>query len=123
MRVNEIMIRDVSEIEPSASLTEAAARMKEKNVRNLLVTKDERLLGVIMDSDILWTVANGDLPADRLVWEVMSPCPPVTSPSLDIRELIGLMSRHRVCWLPVVEKKRLLGIVSVADVVASLELV
>lgn len=122
MRVGDIMTVDVPTIEPSASISEAAARMKSENSRSLFVTSEGRLIGLITDSDILWLIASGGDPLKRRVWELMSAKPPSTSPEADISDLVRLMNRHGVRWVAVVEDGQLVGAVSVANVVASLEL-
>lgn len=122
MRVGDIMAVDVPTIEPSASISEAAARMKSENSRSLFVTSEGRLIGLITDSDILWLIANGGDPLKRRVWELMSATLPSASPEADISELVHLMNRHGVRWVAVVEDGQLVGAVSVANVVASLEL-
>ncbi len=122
MRVGDIMSVDVPTIEPSASISEAAARMKSESSRSLFVTCEGRLIGLITDSDILWAIASGDDPHRSRVWELMSARPPSASPDMDVAELVRLMNRHGMRWVAVVEDGKLVGAVSVANVVASLEL-
>lgn len=122
MIAGEIMVRETPEVEPSATLAEAAEKMRDKNARSLVVMESGRLLGMISDSDIILAIADGELPTTIRVWEVMSPLPPAARASTDLMEVVGLMKRHRVRWLPVIEEGRLIGTVSAADVAASLKL-
>lgn len=122
MIAGEIMVRETPEVEPSATLAEAAEKMRDKNARSLVVMESGRLLGMITDSDIILAIADGELPTTIRVWEVMSPLPPAATASTDLMEVVGLMKRHCVRWLPVIEEGRLIGTVSAADVAASLKL-
>lgn len=123
MRVGDIMTVDIPMIEPSASISEAAAKMKSENAKSLFVVCDNRLIGLITDSDILWLIGSGGDPVKRRVWELMSPKPHSTSPETDVSDLVRLMNKYGVRQVAVVDDGRLVGAVSVADVVASLDLV
>ena len=60
MRVQEIMTRDVECIEPNRTLQEAAGRMKAIDVGPLPVCENDRLVGMITQSDVVRALARND---------------------------------------------------------------
>ena len=83
-----------------------------------MVTEGPRVIGILSERDIVGGVARqGPLALEKRVEELMT-WPIVTcSRSQGIKEVMGLMTRHRIRHLPVVEDEALLGIISIGDVV------
>ncbi len=110
-------------IGPDATLTEGVQRLVEHNVGSLLVSErdsagEERLLGIITERDILHACARGPCPMGGVtVREVMSPNLVTASPEDGVEEAMGLMTTKRVRHLPVLASGRLVGLVSIGDVV------
>src|SRR5690242_7960160 len=137
MKISELMQRDIVTVEPSATLKQAATLLTQNRISGLpVVAADGRLVGVVSEADILRKEdgfplelsgflgrlldgAYGDREQfeARTVEQTMT-APPITiSSSSDVVEAARLMTTHHVNRLPVVDRGRLVGIVSRADLV------
>lgn len=117
MRVNELMSCHVECTPPSATLFEAAVRMKELNVGSLPVCENDRLVGMITDRDIVVrAVAECRNPADVLVHDIMTPETTYCFEDDKIEDAAQVMKEKQIRRLVVLSReKRLVGIVSLGD--------
>jgi len=117
-RVSEIMTQNVETISPTATVQEAAERMKADNIGSLPVTQDSKLIGVITDRDITIRVtAEGRDAQSTKVRDAMSADVVTVRPQQDVVEAEQLMHDHQVRRLPVVEQDgRLVGYVTTATI-------
>lgn len=114
-KVREFMTTSPVSIELSAPITEAAKLMAEHDIGLLPVTRGGELVGVITDRDIVVrAVARGS--CDGSVESIISEGVVTVSPDDDERSAVSLMSEHDVRRVPVAEKGRLVGMVSVGDI-------
>jgi CBS domain-containing protein len=115
--VRDAMTEDPRSIGASAPVVEAARLMREEHIGSLPITDDEQLLGMITDRDITTrVVAEAADPKTTSVGEVCSRDVISIEADKDYEEALGLMARHQVRRLPVVENGRLVGIVAQADI-------
>ena len=118
--VRDAMTADPRSIGKSASVVEAARLMREQDIGSLPITDDEQLVGMITDRDItMRVVAEAADPNATSVEDVYSRDLISVEPDNDLEEALGLMARHQVRRLPVVEDGRLVGIVAQADIALS----
>jgi len=115
--VRNAMTEDPRSIATSASVVEAAQRMREAHVGSLPITDGEQLVGMITDRDITTRVVAeaADL-GTTSVGDVCSRDVISVEADTDHEEAVDLMARHQVRRLPVVENGRLIGIVAQADI-------
>ena len=115
---------EVHTIGPAATLEEAVEDLVRYNVGSLVVCEatskgmDTQLIGIVTERDILRTLAGhkGSL-AKLQVADVMSTELITALPQDRIAHAMGLMTKNRVRHLPIVEEGRVLGIISIGDVV------
>ncbi len=111
-------------IGPEAVLDQAVTRLIDHNIGSLVVcTRDvehgEKLIGIITERDILHACSSRsgyDLATTR-VEEVMSTSLSTASPADAVEDVMGLMTRKRIRHLPVLTDGRLVGLVSIGDIV------
>ena len=117
MRISEVMTRSPECIAPTATVQEAASRMRTLDVGALPVCDNDRLVGVITDRDIaVRSVAAGHDPRTDPVRETMTPGIVYCFEDQDASEAAKLMSEKQIRRLPVLNRdKRLVGIVSLGD--------
>lgn len=108
---------------PDAMVFEALQLMAEKDVGALLVLDDGRLVGVLSERDYARKVfLKGKSSLSTPVREIMTERVLTVPPERTIEECMALMTVHRIRHLPVMEGNRLVGLISIGDVVkASLE--
>jgi len=110
--------RQVYSIAPGATVFEAIQLMADKNVGALLVTEEERLVGVVSERDYTRKVAlKGKSSRETQVREIISLPVISATPGHSVEECMRLMTTHRVRHLPILESERLVGIVSIGDLV------
>jgi CBS domain-containing protein len=122
MRVRSILSTkgsDVATIDADATLREVADALAEAGIGALVVSADGRTVdGIVSERDLARAVARDGAGAlDRPVHEVMATGVLTCRPHDLVQHLMGVMTEARVRHLPVVEDDRLVGIVSIGDVV------
>ncbi|KUH40483.1 MULTISPECIES: CBS domain-containing protein [Streptomyces] len=120
--VREVMTAGVAAVRPDASLVEAAQLMRAQDVGDVLVADGDLIVGVLTDRDItVRAVAEGADPSTVSAQTVCTPDPVVVGPDDDVATAVGLMRRHAVRRLPVVEAGRPVGVVSLGDLAVTEE--
>jgi CBS domain-containing protein len=97
---------------------DALALMAEKNVGALVVVEAEHPVGVISERDYARNmILKGRTSRDTAVREIMSPLAVTVRPENDLEECMELMTDRRVRHLPVMQGDKIIGIVSIGDIV------
>jgi CBS domain-containing protein len=111
--------RQVVTIAPVAAVAEAAALLRRMGIGALVVSADGRRLdGIVSERDIVHVLADrGAAALDLRVADLMTRRVVTCAPGETIAELMAEMTRRRIRHLPVVEHGRLVGLVSIGDVV------
>lgn len=106
-------------VEPGASLQAAAARLAERGVGAVVVTgPDGRVAGILSERDVARVVGEeGGAALRREVAEVMTREVVFAEPGHRVDQLLALMTDRRIRHLPVCREGRLVGIVSIGDLV------
>ena len=103
---------------PEASVFDALKVMAEKNVGALLVLEGGRLAGIISERDYARKVIlHGKSSHDIPVREIMSENVVTVPPDQTVEDCMALMTDRRIRHLPVVEEGRLVGLLSIVDLV------
>lgn len=131
MQVKDIMTRDVFTVTPETSVVDARAEMTRRNIRHILVIDEGGLLiGIVTDRDIrsslpspatslsVWEV--NYLLARLTVQEVMAKAVITIDPERDVRQAARILIDHKIGGLPVLEGRRLVGIVTDTDLLRAL---
>jgi CBS domain-containing protein len=108
----------VYSIRPDAKVYEALESMAEKDVGALLVTEGSRLVGIISERDYARKVRlHGKWSHDVLVREIMTEDVVTVDPSRTVEECMAIVTKERVRHLPVCDGDRLVGVISIGDLV------
>ena len=109
---------DVFEIDGGASVFEAVQLMVEMNTGSLLVTEGGEITGIVTERDYLRRVTlEGRTDRETAVREIMSSPLIVASPETTVDECMALMTDRHIRHVPVVEEGRVVGLVSIGDLV------
>jgi CBS domain-containing protein len=110
--------RTLYSIEPEDPVLEAIRQMAEHHVGALLVMKGTELQGIVSERDYARKVIlHGRSSAETPVWEIMSSPVLTVTPNESVQDCMKLMTDRRVRHLPVVEGGRVIGMISIGDLV------
>ena len=105
-------------IAPEATVFEAIKLMADKNIGSLLVLSGDRLLGVFTERDYTRKIAlQGKRSKETQVREILSGKIVTVTPDQTVEECMRLMTENRVRHLPVLDGERVVGLVSIGDLV------
>jgi CBS domain-containing protein len=116
VKVGDIMTRNYSSIAPDKNLNECAKLMLTKKVGNLVVEEKKNILGIIAERDIIWAVVKKQDLSKIKVRQIMTKRVITISPSNDIYEAVNRMNGKHVKILPVVMNKRVVGVLTIKDI-------
>ncbi len=110
--------RAIYSVKPDDPVLEAIRVMAEHHVGALLVMEGARLVGIVSERDYARKIIlKGRSSADTPVSQIMSSPVLTVVPQNSVQECMELMTEHRVRHLPVVESGRVIGVVSIGDLV------
>jgi len=120
IKVEDVMSRNVVSIDGMATIREAVAKMRSENVTALIVDKRDSsdAWGIVTIPDLVGKVISpGRSPDDTNVYEVMTKPVITVPPSMDIRYVARLLHRIGVRKAPVSDGRKLVGVISMSDLV------
>jgi len=116
MKVRDVMTSSVDWVTPDTSVVEVAQLMKKDDVGSIPICKENRLIGMITDRDIvLKVVAAGGNTNNISAKDIISTDVIFVSADQDVHEAANLMSEYQIRRLPVLEKGKLVGILAIGD--------
>jgi CBS domain-containing protein len=117
MLVREIMSKPAITITHTSNARDAAMLMKDKRKGFLVVTKDEKPVGVLSDTDLINKIIVDKKDASKTtVADIMSGPFIVAAPSEDAMAAVEKMKKSNIHRLPVVEQGNITGVISLTDI-------
>jgi len=131
LRVGQLVSRPPVWAPPSASIREAAGIMSEQGVSSLLIMEPgdplpeaggepgaaiDKITGILTDRDLRTRVLAVDLAPDTPVREIMTPRPVAMQVDDSVFQALLAMLRHKVHHLPVLYRRRAVGVINLADI-------
>jgi CBS domain-containing protein len=123
------IVRDILEvkghqvwcIEPAATVLDALRLMAEKEIGALVVRERDKIVGIVSERDYARKVIlSGRSSPTTAVKEIMSSPVAYTHPGQTIEECMALMTEKRMRHLPVLDAEKLVGLISIGDLVKSI---
>lgn len=104
-------------IAPEGRLTEAVSVMAQHNMGSLVVMDKGRMAGMLTFKEVLAAIDKGrGALGDARVGEIMERDPVIASPSMEVNDLRRTMIESGARYLPVMERDKLIGVISFRDV-------
>ena len=121
LRVKQLLARkgrEVWSIDADEPVLAAIQQMADRHVGALPVTRGGDLVGVVSERDYARKVILlGRSSAETPVWQIMSSPVVTVTPDDGVRQCMQLMTERRIRHLPVVEGGRMVGMISIGDLV------
>ena len=122
MKVEQILQSkgvDVFAVKSGDLISDAVSMLSDKNIGAVIVKDDnDSVVGILSERDVVRRL--GEKGKDSLtmrVSECMTPDPYTCPPSTTLDEVMGMMTQKRIRHLPVTENNKLVGVISIGDVV------
>ena len=122
LKVEDVMVENVVSVLEKATVKEAAELMKQHEIGCLIVVKKRKPVGIVTASDIVKRVILGTVdPENTKVRRIMSRPLVVVDTQISLEEASKIMREQKIRKLPVIEKGRLVGLITTTDIVRSPE--
>ena len=110
--------REIFSVTPDTCVDDAVKMMDEKNVGALLVMKGSTLVGMLSERDYARKVMlRGKKSDETPVSDIMSTNVTVTHPTDGVDDCLRIMTDKRIRHLPVVDGEKVIGVISIGDLV------
>jgi CBS domain-containing protein len=112
---------DVVTISPEAGVDEAVQLMAEKGIGSLIVMQGGELCGIVTERDYTRKIVVGGRSAEQSrVIDIMTPDVLTTGPGANVDECMMVMTDRRIRHLPVVDDGRVVGMISIGDLMVAI---
>ncbi len=120
MRVKALlnsMGRDVDTISPDVTVYDALALMAKKEIGALVVLENKKMVGILSERDYARKIIlKGKSSKETLVREIMTSDVIHVSPDQKVGKCLSLMTKKRIRHMPVLEKDRLVGLLTIEEI-------
>ncbi|MFH1248750.1 MAG: CBS domain-containing protein [archaeon] len=116
INVGDIMTRNYISTKPDSALIDCAKEMIKRHVGSLIIAENQSLKGVISEKDIVWAVIKRQDLSKIKAKDIMTRRVVTINPGKDIYEATLKMSNNKVKILPVIVKDKVIGVVTMKDI-------
>jgi len=117
LKVEDVMVKEVITIDEDSTVKDAADVMNKFEIGCVIAVRKGKAMGILTERDLLKrVVAEGIDAAKTKVKDIMTSPLIVAEPNMDLSEAVKLMFKMKIKKLPVVDGKRLVGLISLTDI-------
>jgi len=116
LTAQDVMEQRVETLEADITVDEAVQAFSSSHHRGFPIVEDNQLVGIITQSDLL-KIRTRNLSGDNLVSVIMTSSPLTVTPIDNLSKVLYLLDRYKISRLPVVEGRRLVGMITRADII------
>lgn len=121
MRIKEVLKRGVISIDLDTSIYDAANLMKKHNIGFLPVTKDNTVIGVITDRDIVINAVANNCDCDHTVADYVNKNIVKIDYNREINDALVLMKQNKIKRILIMDGEKFIGVLSLSDMIDSNE--
>jgi len=116
LNVEDVMVEEVVTVEAEATVQEAVDLMNKHEIGCLIVVLKGKPVGIITERDMLKRVLAKSIDPEKIkVSEIMSVPLIVGKPEMEVENAVKLMFKSKIKKLPVIQRGRLVGLVTLTD--------
>ncbi len=116
-KANEVMTQSLATIAPDDTVAHAASIMRDRDIGDVIVMEDGRLVGIVTDRDLaIQALTDSVDPHHAPVSRFMCTKVITGNPDWSMTRVARTMSRHQIRRLPIVQDEQLVGIITLADI-------
>ncbi|BAY24150.1 Cl- channel voltage-gated family protein [Calothrix sp. NIES-2100] len=116
LTAQEVMQQRVETLDVEMTIDEAIQAFSRSHHRGFPVVEEGKLVGIITQTDLL-KIRERNLPNETAIREVMTSKPITVTPTHNLRNVLYFLDRYQISRLPVVEGRKLIGIITRADII------
>lgn len=117
-KVREVMRTDLHIVGPSATVGEAVSLMAQLRIGSALVMEGGRLIGIFTERDTVRAISHSHDAPRHEVSSWMTRDPMTVGPNTDTEDALQTMLKHGFRHLPVMERGKVIGMISMRDLAA-----
>lgn len=117
LKASNVMVKEVVTIDENSSVKEAVDKMNKADIGSIIVARNGEPVGIITERDLLKRIiAQGKNAESTKAKDIMSSPLTFILPDADLEEVAHLMFKKKIKKLPVIEGKRIVGLLSLTDI-------
>ena len=116
LAAQEVMQRGVETLQAQMTVDEVIQAFSHSTQRGFPVLEDGRLVGIVTQSDLM-KIREGKLSRDAPIRQIMTSHPLTITPKHNLSNVLYLLDRHKISRLPVLDGRRLVGVISRGDII------
>ena len=116
MLVKDVMTKNVITIDSNETILDAYKKYRDNKVGSLIVTDNDRCIGIVTERDLIEKVIDRDLKT-TLIKDIMSSNVKTISPLENIDTASDVMEKYNIKKLPVLDDDNITGIITINDIV------
>ena len=114
--VRDIMTKEIVTIDGDSTALEAAKLMTEKGISSVFIVKDGNPIGIVTERDFIKKICAKELTVSQVkIGDIMSKILTTASPDTPIEVAVQRMVNHKIRRLPIMERGKVVGIITVTD--------
>lgn len=118
MFVKDVMKKEVLTLGKGASVKDVLDLMTENHAGSVVIVDGSKIAGIVTENDILSKIVSGNRGLNTTIEKIMTKSVITIEPSEKIEKAAELMTESKIKKLPVVNKNKLVGILTITDIVA-----
>ena len=115
--VSAFMVTNIATIHPLNTIEDAAKIFYDKNIASLMVTKDDNLVGIITEKDLMTSILIFGHNKDTQIKNIMTSSVISVNSDTSIIDATNIMIEKSIHKLPVMENSKLIGLISATDLI------
>jgi len=117
IKAGDVMTRSFVSVLPKTTVSDCSKQMLSKKVGSLIVSEGQKLLGILTEGDIVRSLAKKRDLTKIMAKDIMTKKIVSVGPNVDMMDALNKMKSKKIRWLPVTTKGRIIGLLTIKDII------